>query len=89
LALAAREKSTLIRGLFAQPSTLYINLLKASDEQRYGTNPDLLSTTIARLNPKTDWIIIDEIQKVPKLLDIVHEEIVSHGFRFALTGSSV
>lgn len=36
----------------------------------------------------TEWIIIDEIQKVPKLLDTVHQGIHSHKIKFALTGSS-
>lgn len=34
------------------------------------------------------WIIIDEIQKAPKLLDEVHRLIEGAGFRFILTGSS-
>jgi uncharacterized protein len=33
-------------------------------------------------------VVIDEIQKVPKLLDIVHSEIETSGTKFALTGSS-
>ena len=35
-----------------------------------------------------EWIIIDEVQKVPKLLDIVHNEIAKGTAKFALTGSS-
>ncbi len=34
------------------------------------------------------WIVLDEIQKVPALLDEVHRLIQRKGFRFALTGSS-
>lgn len=37
---------------------------------------------------KTDWIVIDEIQKQPKLLDVVHQGVHSHKIKFALTGSS-
>src|SRR5262249_46632003 len=35
-----------------------------------------------------DWVIIDEIQKVPALLDEVHRLIERRKLRFALTGSS-
>ena len=34
------------------------------------------------------WIVIDEIQKVPALLDEVHRLIESRKLRFVLTGSS-
>ena len=37
---------------------------------------------------KTQWIVIDEIQKNPKLLDIVHKGIVENKIKFALTSSS-
>lgn len=39
-------------------------------------------------NKKTDWVVIDEVQKIPKLLDIVHLCIEDHKIKFALTGSS-
>ena len=35
-----------------------------------------------------DWIVIDEIQKIPDLLNEVHRLIESRRFRFVLTGSS-
>jgi predicted AAA+ superfamily ATPase len=35
-----------------------------------------------------EWIVIDEVQKIPKLLDIVHIGIEEHNIKFALTGSS-
>src|SRR5437899_9683487 len=34
------------------------------------------------------WIVIDEIQKVPALLDEVHRLIEKRRLRFAMTGSS-
>lgn len=37
---------------------------------------------------KKPWIVIDEVQKVPKLLDVVHSMIESEKVLFALTGSS-
>jgi uncharacterized protein len=52
--------------------------------------PHELSAEIKALSPEVEWIIIDEVQKVPKLLDIVHQEIErsSNNKKFALTGSS-
>ncbi len=34
------------------------------------------------------WVVIDEVQRVPELLNEVHRLIESRGLRFALTGSS-
>jgi predicted AAA+ superfamily ATPase len=39
--------------------------------------------------PKSDWIVVDEVQRVPRLLDEVHFLMEEQGYRrFALTGSS-
>ncbi len=34
------------------------------------------------------WVVVDEIQKVPKLLNLVHHLIETKKLKFALTGSS-
>lgn len=38
--------------------------------------------------PQLEWVIIDEIQKLPRLLDTVHQLIESRKAKFALSGSS-
>lgn len=79
-------KSTLLR---AQPffeNGFYINLLKPAEQERYSLNPNLLFQQAQLI--KDSWIIIDEIQKVPKLLDVVHDIIETYKVKFALTGSS-
>ena len=40
--------------------------------------------------PSGSWVVVDEVQKVPALLDEVHDLISRHGrdYRFALSGSS-
>ena len=38
--------------------------------------------------PRGAWVCIDEVQKVPALLDGVHRLIELRGWRFALSGSS-
>jgi predicted AAA+ superfamily ATPase len=48
----------------------------------------LLVSQIDALRDRTGWVIIDEIQKLPNLLDIVHHAIEKFNTKFALTGSS-
>lgn len=65
---------------------MHVDLLDPSTEVRYGAKPQsLLEDWSAR---KTQWVFIDEIQKQPNLLDVVHLGIEKHKIRFALTGSS-
>jgi predicted AAA+ superfamily ATPase len=68
---------------------LTLDLLKAKDYQKFSTNLGLLREIIEG-NPKIKMIIIDEIQKLPGLLDEVHSLIFeSKGkLQFILTGSS-
>lgn len=66
-----------------------IDLLRAKDFQKYSTNLNLLSEIIEG-NPKFKIIVIDEIQKLPELLDEVHSLIFNSDdkLQFILTGSS-
>jgi len=56
----------------------------------YAKNPGRLREEIlAHLRQYNDPLfVVDEIQKIPALLDEVHELIESRGIRFILTGSS-
>lgn len=79
-------KSTL---LTTQPwfkKALVFDLLDPTEEDRLARNPKLLETLI--LAQKPSWVVIDEVQRVPRLLNLVHRLIENHGVRFALTGSS-
>jgi len=81
-------KSTFLRDHFAQQDVLWLDLLLPEIEDRYASRPQTLAEQIAaRTNPAA-WVVLDEIQKVPRLLDVVHSQIESRGTRFALTGSS-
>ncbi len=81
-------KSTWLKEAFAQTPHLYIDLLNPDEEERLAKNPAALLHQIEALDPAITWIIIDEIQKLPKLLDVVQLGIETHQKRFALTGSS-
>jgi len=78
----ATGKSTLLRQLF--PQTAYYDLL---DARVYGSllrNPHVL----AEETSASSLTIIDEIQKLPSLLDEVHRLVSTRQQRFILTGSS-
>ena len=64
---------------------LSFNLLEADTFQSLAANPSLIRKS---LKPDTKLIVIDEIQKLPILMDEVHLMIEEHGRRFLLTGSS-
>lgn len=82
-------KSSLIEEAFKkQKNILIVDLLKSEWEDELIKNPDYLITTINKLKKQPEWVVIDEIQKVPKLLDTVHHLIETKKIKFALTGSS-
>lgn len=66
----------------------YFDLLKSETEDRFLRDPDSLEAEYLATKTKPQVIIIDEIQKVPKLLDIAHRLIESQQVTFVLTGSS-
>jgi predicted AAA+ superfamily ATPase len=78
-------KSSLIRHCIAD-CALMIDLLHSETYLRLLSNPSLLESMIA-IDPKL-YIVIDEIQRVPELLNEVHRLIEDKQYRFLLTGSS-
>lgn len=78
-------KSTWLRTIL--PSAYEINLLKSSQYLPLSQNPSLLHKWIEELKPNS-WVIIDEIQKIPSLLDEVHAAYEDKKLHFALSGSS-
>ncbi|MFA4888221.1 MAG: AAA family ATPase [Candidatus Omnitrophota bacterium] len=79
-------KSTWLRQ--NMPDALWIDLLEADQFRSYSARPERLKEfVLARSEKKI--VVIDEIQKVPDLLSIVHSLIEKKlGLRFILTGSS-
>ena len=81
-------KTSLLKALISDRSNLWIDLLESRQEILFSDSPDRLSQQLDKLNPLPEWVVIDEVQKVPRLLDVVHREIESRKIKFALTGSS-
>ncbi|MBC9866608.1 MAG: AAA family ATPase [Opitutae bacterium] len=80
-------KTTLIKKLFSSGNPLWIDLLLDDDEERYSRHPDELEGQVE--TGKYSRVIIDEVQKAPKLLDIVHRLTGRHPkVQFVMTGSS-
>jgi predicted AAA+ superfamily ATPase len=51
-------------------------------------HPEELARILDGRPSRTEWVVIDEIQKIPALLDTVHQYIENTGLKFALSGSS-
>lgn len=80
-------KSTLLRQWIGDSARLSIDLLEPQNERKYAVHPELLAEEMASLK-RGDWVVVDEIQKAPGLLNVIHKAIESQGILFALTGSS-
>ena len=77
-------KTSLIRESLA-PDFQVITLLRAENRIRLLEDPAFLRKMI---EPGKKGIVIDEIQKIPELLDEVHDLIEEEKLKFLLTGSS-
>lgn len=77
-------KSTWVRHTF--PNAVYIDLLDSAIYTELLAGPERLQNFFPI--DHRDWVIIDEIQRVPALLNEVHRLIEGQQLRFILTGSS-
>ena len=78
-------KSTWLADTLTNPRV--INLLESDKFFRYKANPSALRVDLADL-PSGSWVVIDEVQRVPELLNEVHSLYETKGLEFALAGSS-
>lgn len=79
-------KSTFLREQF--PDALYLDLLLPDVFRSYSARPERLQELVQG-NPEKTIIVLDEIQKVPELLSVVHVLIERYPEKqFVLTGSS-
>ena len=80
-------KSTLLEHYFSPEDVYWIDLLDPKLEEQFFLYPETLIQVAEDIGSKK-WIVIDEVQKAPKLLDVVHQLIQKKKLKFALTGSS-
>jgi len=79
-------KSTLLRKRL--PGALYIDLLNPVSHRSLQARPERLRELMAG-SPSVDTIVIDEIQRIPELLNVIHAVLEEPGHpRFIMTGSS-
>jgi len=79
-------KSTWLMSRYAD--ALWVDLLEPDVHRRLAARPERLADLLEG-HPDQKTIVIDEVQKVPELLTVVHQFIEKkEGFRFILTGSS-
>ena len=81
-------KTTYIREAFDPDASLYLDLLDPETEDLYRRTPSRLEQQVRALPGTVEWVLIDEVQRAPRLLDVVHRLIETTGKHFVLTGSS-
>ena len=80
-------KTTLLRERY--PGCRWLDLLKSDEYVHYSVRPERLRQEIEAEGLRPDkQIVIDEVQRVPELLNEVHWLIENHRLNFALCGSS-
>jgi predicted AAA+ superfamily ATPase len=80
-------KTTWLRSVL--PSALWFDLLRTRTFLELSQQPDLFRQMVEGRR-RGSWVVIDEVQRLPALLNEVHALIAEHGraYRFALSGSS-
>ncbi len=79
-------KTTWLRAVL--PDALVVDLLKPEEYRTLSARPERLRERVLGVAPDAD-VVVDEVQRIPELLNVVHALIESgRGHRFVLTGSS-
>ncbi len=79
-------KSHYLRSHYSEKISLNFNLLADDDFDRLLSDPKTLDR--ASVERKYEWIIIDEVQRLPNLLNRIHKLIEDTKQKFIITGSS-
>lgn len=81
-------KSTFLKNIFVNKTSLWFDLLDPEEEDRFSRKPNTLYEVLKAAPPSVTHIVIDEVQKIPKLLDVVHRLMGETNLLFIMTGSS-
>ncbi|HOI41319.1 MAG TPA: ATP-binding protein [Elusimicrobiales bacterium] len=83
-------KSTLLKKTFSDKESLYYDLLRTDEYTRLAANPSLFREEVLARDENKTHVIVDEVQRVPALLNEVQSIMTSPGKPpvFCLSGSS-
>ena len=81
-------KTTLLHKLFSKKDSLFIDLLDVKLFDEFLLDLSRFEHLIDSKAHRNKRVIVDEVQKLPRLLDVVHSQIHSRKRQFILTGSS-
>lgn len=81
-------KTHLLKERYRNTPHWYIDLLDPELSRKYLLQPSVLVQELSARKPEPEWVIIDEVQKIPALLDLVHQQIETSNQKFILSGSS-
>lgn len=80
-------KTTWLRQVLGD--ALWVNLLDPEEYRRFQARPERLRELVLARRSESRTVVVDEVQRVPEILHVVHDLLESEvGARFALTGSS-
>lgn len=84
-------KTSWLKEHFKKKRCLWIDLLDEESFERYSLAPQLLNAELSQLKLKHSlpkFVVIDEVQRVPRLLNVAQKWIQQNKLIFVLTGSS-
>ena len=83
-------KSTFLKNSFPENQVLYYNFLLNTEYMKYSSDMTLFRNQIVNRKPREKYIIVDEVQRLPEILNEVHFilEEVKNPPVFCLSGSS-
>lgn len=81
-------KTKLIQQLLQGRNCLWVDLLRQGELLAFIRNPNELRERLAALDTAPEWVVIDEVQRIPEILNEVHSLIEEKKLKFALIGSS-
>ncbi len=68
-------KTTLLEGVFSTEDSLFVDLLDPELHDSFLLEPKRFTALIDQPENRTKRVIIDEVQRLPQLLDIAHSPI--------------
>ena len=76
-------KSTLLSQKLSEVDTLWIDLLDPEQDDYLARDPKALQNMVEAKDPQVP-VVIDEVQKQPKLLDVVHSILARQSRQFIM-----